>query len=83
MRVPALIVTASLVCAGLAYAQYPITEAVAGRVMQKYQSSSCEQLWQNRGKPAGTEEQRILNVLRSDPHMRQAFFEKIAGPFAK
>jgi hypothetical protein len=80
MRVPTLIVTGSLLCAGIAYAQYPIMEAVAGRVIQKYQSSSCEQLWQNRGKPAGPEEERILNFLRSDPQMRQAFFDKIAGP---
>ncbi len=68
------------VAAGLAYAQYPILDAVAGKVVQKYQSSTCEQLWQNRGKPGGPEEQRIMNFLRSDPQMREAFFNKIAGP---
>lgn len=65
---------------GIASAQYPILDAVANRVIQKYPSSSCEQLWQNRGKTAGPEEERILNFLRNDPQMRQAFFDKIAGP---
>ncbi len=65
---------------GIASGQYPILDAVANRVIQKYQSSSCEQLWQNRGKTAGPEEERILNFLRNDPQMRQAFFDKIAGP---
>ncbi len=65
---------------GIAYAQYPILDAVANKVVQKYQSSSCEQLWQNRGKAPGPEEARILNFLKNDPQMRQAFFDKIAGP---
>ena len=65
---------------GIAYAQYPILDAVANRVIQKYQSSSCEQLWQNRGKAPGPEEERILGFLKNDPQMRQAFFDKIAGP---
>ncbi len=43
-------VVASL-AAGIAYAQYPILDMVAGKVVQKYQSSSCEQLWQKKGEP--------------------------------
>lgn len=27
-------------------AQYPIMEKVASKIVQKYQQSSCEQLWQ-------------------------------------
>jgi len=70
---------AALVAAGIAYAQYPIMDAVAGRVVQKYQSMSCEQLWENKGKH-GPEEQRLVALLRNDPQMRQAFFNQIAGP---
>ena len=67
--------------AGIVYAQqYPIMEAVANKVIQKYQSSSCEQLWEKKGQQAGPEEQRVIGFLRSDPQMRQAFFNKIAGP---
>ncbi len=65
--------------AGFAVAQYPIMEMIADKVVQKYQSSSCEQLWQNKGKH-GPEEQRVVGLLRNDPQMRQAFFNKIAGP---
>jgi hypothetical protein len=64
---------------GIAVAQYPIMDLIADRVVQKYQSSSCEQLWQNKGKH-GPEEQRMVGLLQSDPQMRQAFFNKIAGP---
>jgi hypothetical protein len=74
------VAAASIVLAGIAYGQYPIMDAVAGKVVQKYQSSSCEQLWQNRGKPPGPEEARVVNALKNDPQMRQAFFDKIAGP---
>ena len=66
--------------AGVAWAQYPIMDMVANKVIQKYQSSSCEQLWQNRGKAAGPEEARVINFLKTDSQMREAFFNKIAGP---
>ena len=47
--------------AGIAYAQFPIMNMVADKVIQKYQSSTCEQLWQNKGKQ-GPEEQRVMGV---------------------
>ena len=59
--------------------QYPILDKVADRMVQKYQSSTCEQLWQNRGKH-GPEEQKLMGFLRSDPQMREHFFNRIAGP---
>lgn len=66
--------------AGLAYAQYPIMDLIANRVIDKYQSATCEQLWEQRGKPKSAEEQRAVEMLRNDPQMRAAFFNKIAGP---
>ena len=30
--------------AAVAYAQMPVVDAIAGKVVQKYQSSTCEQL---------------------------------------
>ncbi len=41
-----LIAAAVCVTAGIAYAQYPIMNMVADKVIQKYQSASCQQLWQ-------------------------------------
>jgi len=77
-----LIAVASCVTAGIAYAQYPILDMVADRVVQKYQSSSCEQLWQKRGEPKSMEEQRVIGLLQSDPQMRTAFINKVAAPIA-
>jgi hypothetical protein len=77
-----LTVTAAtaLVVAGVAYAQFPIMDRVADKVVQKYQSASCEQLWQQKGQPKSEEEQRVIGFLKSDPQMRQAFFNKVSGP---
>lgn len=70
---------ALLLAVGPAYAQYPILDRIAGQVIEKYENSSCEQLWANRGKHS-EEEQRAVAFLRSDPQLREAFFNKIAGP---
>ena len=71
--------------AGVATAQqYPIMEAIANKVVQKYQSSTCEQLWrekaQKQGQPKPEMEQRAIKALQQDPQMRQAFFNKVAAP---
>jgi hypothetical protein len=72
--------SALLLSAGAAHAQYPIMTKLANKVIARYQNSTCEQLWANRGKPPSPEEQRLINVLNNDPQMRQAFFDQIAGP---
>jgi hypothetical protein len=70
--------------AGIAYAQFPIMDRVADKVVQKYQSSTCEQLWQEKaqgqGQPKPEMEQRAIAALKQNPQMRQAFFDKVAGP---
>jgi hypothetical protein len=70
--------------AGIAYAQFPIMDKVADKVIQKYQTSSCEQLWQEKaqgqGQPKPEMEQRAIQALKSDPQMRQAFFAKVSAP---
>ena len=67
-------------------AEYPLMEAIAGKIIQKYQSSSCEQLWQEKaqkqGKPKSEMEQQAIGMLRNDPQMRGAFINKIAAPIA-
>jgi transposase-like protein len=70
--------------AGMAFAQFPVMDKVAEKVVQKYQTSTCEQLWQEKaqsqGKPKPEMEQRAIKILREDPQMRQAFFAKISAP---
>ena len=76
----------AVLCVGVAAAQYPIVDAVANKIVQKYQGSSCEQLWQERaqqqGKPKSPAEQRAVELLHNDPQAREAFINKIAAPIA-
>jgi hypothetical protein len=72
-----------LLLAGVAGAQqYPLLDRVANKVVQKYQNSSCEQLWQERGQPKSQREQEAVNFLRSDPQMRNIFIDRVAAPIA-
>jgi hypothetical protein len=64
------------------YQQYPIMEGIATRVIQKYQQSTCDQLWQQRGQPKSEREQQAVQMLRDDPQMRAAFINRIAAPIA-
>ena len=69
---------------GVASAQYPIMDAVATKLIQKYQSSTCEQLWVKKEQkaPPGPQEQKAIAMLKADPQMRAAFINKIAAPIA-
>jgi hypothetical protein len=64
--------------------QYPVVDAVANKVIAKYQSSTCEQLWINKSEkaPPTPEEIKAVTFLKSDPQIRAAFIAKIAPPIA-
>ena len=79
-RVSVLVVATALCAAGIAGGQGMIMDMVANKVIQKYQSASCEQLWQQKGAPKSPEEQKAVQFLKSDPQARTAFLDKIAGP---
>ena len=81
-RLSILACVLALLFAGVAYAQYPILDRIADKVIQRYQSSSCEQLWQAKGQPHSPEEQKAVGMLKSDPQMRTYFLNKVAAPIA-
>jgi hypothetical protein len=64
--------------------QYPVMDAIASKIVQKYQTSTCEQLWVSKSqkKPPSQEEQKAIAMLKADPQMREAFIGKIAAPIA-
>ena len=64
--------------------QFPIMDKIADKVVQKYQTSTCEQLWEQKSKkaPPSAEEQKAIQMLKGDPQMRAAFINKIAAPIA-
>jgi hypothetical protein len=74
----------TLVTATHAQDQYPILDKVAAKVVQKYQNSTCEQLWQKKAnpQPPSPEEQRVIEFLKTDPQMRTVFINKVAAPIA-
>jgi hypothetical protein len=77
-----VLVSASLP-AGIAYAQqYPIMDMVANKVIQKYQTATCQQLWHQKNQPKSEQERRAIQLLRQDPQMRTAFFNKVSAPIA-
>jgi hypothetical protein len=76
----------ALLCAAVNAQQYPIMNRIADKVIQKYQTSTCEQLWQERAQkgkaPKPQMEQEALQMLKSDAQMRAAFINKVAAPIA-
>ncbi len=76
----------AVLCAAVNAQDFPILDKIADKVVQKYQSSTCEQLWQERAQkgktPENPMEQRALEMLKSDAQMRAAFINKIAAPIA-
>ncbi len=76
----------ALFCAAVNAQQFPIMDKIADKVVQKYQTSTCEQLWQERAQkgkaPKPQMEQEALEMLKSDPQMRAAFINKVAAPIA-
>jgi len=73
----------ALFLAAAAEAQdYPIMNRVADKVIQKYQNSTCEQLWQEKGQSKPPMEQELVQMLQGDPQMRAAFLNKVAAPIA-
>jgi hypothetical protein len=66
--------------------QYPVMDKIADKIIQKYQASTCEQLWQEKAqaknKPKSAQDQEAIGILRNDPQMRAAFINKVAPPIA-
>jgi hypothetical protein len=74
---------------GLAYAQeerFPIMDRVAQKVIQKYQTSSCQEIaMQKAHPPTGKKaamEARAIELLRTDPEMRTEFLNRVAPAIA-
>jgi len=62
--------------------QYPVMDRISNKVIQKYQQSSCEQLWQKKGEAHSPREQEAVQLLHGDPQMRAAFIDRVAAPIA-
>jgi hypothetical protein len=87
-RLYLLALVSVLLPVGLTRAQesYPIMEKVAQKIIEHYQTSSCQQLAQQKSQPRtgprAQIEQRAIQLLRNDPQMRTAFLNRVAAPIA-
>ena len=63
-----------------AIAQHPMLDQVANKVVAKYQSSTCQQLMQQKAQntPPSPAEQKAMEMLRTDPQMRHEFVGIVA-----
>jgi hypothetical protein len=76
-----LALIASIVGISVVYAQqYPLIDRISNEVVQKYQSASCEQLWQKKGQPKSDREKELIQLLKEDPQARTYFINRVAGP---
>lgn len=66
--------------------QFPMMDKLADKVVQKYQSSSCQELIAKKSQPQPAKremlEQKAIEMLRKDPQMRTEFLNRVAGPIA-
>jgi hypothetical protein len=72
----------AVVGAVAAHAQGMLLDYAADRVIQKYQTSTCEQLKQQKAEPKSEKEKMALDYLRNDQQARVAFINRIAAPVA-
>lgn len=81
MRNAHYVLLVAAAAAGYSWAQqYPVLDMIAERVVQKYEQSSCQQLWEQKSQPKPAREQEIVQKLRDDPAMRTEFINRVAAP---
>src|ERR1700684_3335027 len=74
----------SLASGTYAQEQYPMLDKLAAKVVEKYQTTSCEQLLQKKAnpEPPSAQQIKVIQFLKSDPQMRVVFINKVAAPIA-
>jgi hypothetical protein len=78
-----LILAAVLASSAVTTAQeYPMLDPVANKVIQKYQTSTCQQLAEDKAAPLNDMQKRAVTMMRQDPKLRSAFIKKVAVPIA-
>src|SRR5262245_27176878 len=90
-RIVTLVVFSSLLAGALAAQQapppqYPVMEGIAQEIIQKYQTTSCQQLAAEKQQPPAAQQaqaqDKAIQMLRQDPAMRKAFIDRVAAPIA-
>ena len=75
-----VVFVSAMVVAGAVAAQGMLVEAAANKVIQKYQTASCDQLKTQKSEPPSAREKIDLDLLRDDPKARVACVDQLAAP---
>jgi hypothetical protein len=59
---------------------YPLLEPIVKKVIQKYQTSTCQQIAADKAAPPGDMEKRAVQMMRQDPQLRKAFLDQVSAP---
>lgn len=59
---------------------YPLLDSVVKEVVQKYQTSTCQQLAADKVAPPNDMQKRAVDMMRKDPQLRKAFLDQVAAP---
>ena len=61
--------------------QYPMLEKVSESVIQKYQTTPCQELARQHQNPPSPSaiEKRVVEMLGADPKLRAEFFNRVGG----
>jgi len=71
---------AAFILAGEASAQGMLLDFAADKVINKYQTATCDELKAQKKQPPTDKENEAVEFLRSDSQARIFFINKIAGP---
>ena len=78
--ISAAVFVSTLVVAGPIAAQGMLLDFAADKVINKYQTATCEQLKAQRNEPPTDKEKMAIEFLHNDAQARTAFIDKIAAP---
>lgn len=78
----AVAVVASVAAVAVNAQMGPLADQIAAKVIQKYQSSTCQQIAADKAAPPNDMQKKAIEQLKKDPQLRQAFIAKVAGPIA-
>ena len=66
--------------------EYPMMDKIAQKVIDKYQTSTCEDLKAQKQQPPDPQQaamkQKVVGMMKSDAKMREQFLNKVAAPIA-
>ncbi|MGH8701233.1 MAG: hypothetical protein ACREVR_08705 [Burkholderiales bacterium] len=78
---PYALATVLLAGAVVAYSQpYPFLDVVVQKVVQKYQTSTCQQIAADKAAPPSDIEKRAVDMMRKDPQLRKLFLDQVSAP---